>query len=155
MKIVISGLGEVPTTVKLVLDEEKPDVTYLICSDYQLEHVATYAGYEQPNETMVRAAAKRVGTKLVIKKCDVFDLEATCDAVGEILQQISMDDEIVINYAGGSAGVKLILGMTGVVLSKFMRAKIVYAIEYPGGLRIVEDQTKVLGNIFKRLYELV
>lgn len=66
-----------------------------------------------------------------------------------------MNDEVVINYAGGSAGVKLILGMTGVVLSKLMRAKIVYTIGYPGGLKIVEDQTKVLGNIFKRLYEFV
>lgn len=84
MKIAISGLGEVPTTVKLVLENEKPDVMYLICSDYQLEHVATYAGYERPNETVVRAAAKEAGTKLVIRKCDVLDLEATCDVVGKI-----------------------------------------------------------------------
>lgn len=39
MKIAIQGLGEVPNPVKLVLEEEKPDKSYVIASDYQLDYV--------------------------------------------------------------------------------------------------------------------
>jgi hypothetical protein len=55
------------------------------------------------------------------------------------------------NYAGGSADVKSVLGMTGVVLSRPMRTKIVCAIEYPGNVRMVEDRTEALRKIFRRL----
>jgi hypothetical protein len=155
MKVAIQGLGEVPTTVKLVLEKEKPDIMYVICSDYQLGVIATNAGYTERNEAVVRAAAKEAGTKLVIKRCNVFDVEEIGDVLGEILQEIKGADEIIVNYAGGSACLKVMLGITGVVLSRLMRARLLYAIEYPNDVKIVEDHTQALKEIFKQLYEFL
>jgi len=155
MKAAIQGLGEVPTTVELVLKEERPDVMYILCSDYQLKHVASDVGRSQPNETVVKAAAREAGAKLVIKKCDVFDPSSVGEALGGILEEIRDADEIIVNYSGGSAIVKLILGMVGVVLSRLVRTKIVYAIEYPEGVRVVEDHTEPLREVYRRLYEFV
>ncbi len=155
MKVAIQGLGEVPTTVKLVLEKEKPDIMYVICSAYQLGYIATNAGYTEPNEMVVKAAAKEAGTKLVIKKCNVFDVEAIGEVLGEILQEIKGADEIIVNYTGGSACLKVVLGVTGVVLSRLMRTKVLYAIGYPNDVKIVEDHTQALNEIFKRLYEFL
>ncbi len=153
MKVAIQGLGEVPTTVKLVLKEEKPDVMYVICSAYQLGYIATNAGYRAPNETVVKAAAKEAGTKLVIRRCNVFDIEAIGEVLGKILKEVKGADEIIVNYAGGSACLKVVLGITGVVLSRLVRTRVLYAIEYPNDVKIVEDHTQALKEIFKRLYE--
>jgi len=155
MKVAVQGLGEVPTTVKLVLKEEKPDIMYVICSDHQLKHVASNAGYGESNEAVVRAAARETGTKLVIMKCNVFDIEAIGETLGNILQEIKGADEIIVNYAGGSACLKAVLAITGVVLSRLVRTKVLYAIEYPNDVKIVEDHTQALKAIFKRLYEFL
>lgn len=152
VKVAIQGLGEVPTTVLLVLEQEKPQVTHVICSDYQMKHVAGYAGYDKPNEEEVREAAKKHGAEVVFHECDVFDPSA----VGEVLEKIlgGLDpkkDELVINYTGGTAVVRLLLGAMGVVVSLVMNAKVIYAIRYPKGLYISEDHTEVLRDIFHRL----
>ncbi len=86
MKIAVQGLGEIPTTIKLVLEKEKPDVTYILCSDYQLGYIASHAGYTEPNETVIKAAAEEIGAKLIFKKCDVFDPKSICEAIGQILR---------------------------------------------------------------------
>lgn len=45
MRIASQGLGEVPTTILPVLEKEKPEISHILCSEYQLNHVAKEAGY--------------------------------------------------------------------------------------------------------------
>jgi hypothetical protein len=152
MKIAVQGLGEVPTTIKLVLEKEKPNVTYILCSDYQLGYVASHAGYTESNEAVIRKAAEKVGARLVFKKCDVFDPKSICESIGQILREVKpKSDEVVVNYTGGTAVVRLLLGTTGVVLSKLMQTRVVYAIQYPNGVRISDDHTEALRDVFKQI----
>lgn len=149
MKVAIQGLGEVPTTIELVLKKEKPDVTYIICSDYQLKYVASDAGYKEPNKEVIERAAKKTKTEVKFQKCNVFKPKSVSGTIRQILGQIDHDeDEVVINYTGGSALVRVLLGATGVVLSSIMDARLVYAIKYPKGLTLQENHTKMLRDIF-------
>lgn len=152
MKVAIQGLGEVPTTVLLVLEQEKPDVAHVICSDYQLNYVAKDAGFDKTNEEVIKAKAKELGIELEFHVCDVFDPSSVGEDLGDILDKVDPKrDELVINYTGGTAVVRLLLGTMGVVLSSVMKAKVVYAVKYSGGLEISKDHTDVLKNIFERL----
>jgi homoserine dehydrogenase len=155
MKIAIQGLGEVPATIEFLLEREKPEVTYILCSDYQMNHVASSAGYEKSNKDVIESAAKKTKTKVIFQKCDVFDPRSIGEAFGKIIKEIKPEDEIIINYTGGSAAVKMLLGAAAVVLSKFMpRTRIVYALRYKGGIEKYVDHTDELREIFKQLYEL-
>lgn len=138
-----------------MLKEEKPDIMYVICSDHQLNHIASNVGYTKSNEAVVRVAAREAGTKLVIRKCNVFDIEAIGEALGKILQEIKGADEVFVNYAGGSACLKVVLAITGVVLSRMVRTKVLYAIEYPDDVKIIEDHTQALKEIYQRLYKFL
>jgi homoserine dehydrogenase len=152
MKVAIQGLGEVPTTVIYILERERPEVSHVVCSDYQLKFVCKVAGYDKPNEEVIKEAAEKLGTKLVFHSCDVFNPSAVGEELGKILDEVDPKrDELVINYTGGSAVVKLLFGVVGVVLSSVMKAKVVYAIKYPEGIELSEDHTGVLKDIFKRL----
>jgi hypothetical protein len=76
--------------------------------------------------------------------------------VGEVLGNIlstldSQRDEVIVNYTGGTAVVRLLLGTTGVVISNVMKAKVLYAIRYPESLEISEDHTEALRSIFEKL----
>lgn len=152
MKIAIQGLGEVPTTVLVVLEREKPEVSYIICSDYQLKHVAKDAGFDKSNEETIREKAEKLGCKVEFRVCDVFDPTSVGEILGEILAGLDpKKDEVVVNYTGGTAVVRLLLGTMGVVVSNIMKGRVIYAIKYPGGLDISRDHTEALKSIFERL----
>jgi len=149
MKVAIQGLGEVPTTIELVLKKEKPDVTYIICSDFQLAYVAAHAGYKKTNEKVVKDVAKETGTEVIFWKCDVFDPKSVSDAIRQILQKADIKkNEIIINYTGGSAVVRLLLGAIGIMLARFARVRLVYAIQYPKGMKFEANQTDLLMEVF-------
>jgi hypothetical protein len=150
MKIAIQGLGEVPTTIRLLLEKEKPDVSYIICSDYHLKYTASHrANYKEPNKKVIEAAAKRVKSKVVFHRCNAFNPKSVAKVIREILRGIDPSkDKVIINYTGGTAVVRLFLGATAVVLSALMKTKIVYAIEYPKGIKITKDHTKALRENF-------
>ncbi|MBS3815703.1 MAG: hypothetical protein KGY45_03980 [Hadesarchaea archaeon] len=155
MKIAIQGLGEVPTPVELVLDKEKPDKSYIVASEYQLNYVCERQGHEESNEEVIKAAAKEAGTELEIRKCDAFDLDEITDTVADILEEISEEaDEVLVNYTGGSANVRVILGLTGIVLTRVCPTKIMYAINYPEGPDVMDNQAEKLRDIYLRLNEL-
>ncbi len=149
MKIAIQGLGEVPTTIEIVLKKEKPDITYIVTSDYQLNLVAPHAGYKLSNREVIEKTARKVKTEVKFKKCDPFDPESVSKTIREILEEIDPEkDEVIVNYTGGSSLVRLLLGATGVVLPTVMKAKVLYAIKYPEGTEIMADHTRMLREIF-------
>jgi len=149
MKVAIQGLGEVPTTIELVLTKERPDITYILTSDFQLKYVASHAGYKKPNEAVIKEVGKKTDTKVVFKECDCFDPKSVVGTITEVLQEIEVEkDEIIINYTGGTAVVRLLLGATGFMLSGFANVRLVYAIRYPKGPTITADQTDVIKEVF-------
>lgn len=144
MKVLIQGLGEAPATIELALKKEKPDVTYILCSDYQLAHV--YKEYSKPNREVVQEAALKVRAKVIFRRCNVFDPESINNTIRAILKEIDpYDNEVIINYAGGSAPVRLFLGVLGVGLSRICpKTRVLYAIQYPKDVKLAEDQTEKL-----------
>jgi homoserine dehydrogenase len=152
MKVAIQGLGEVPTTLVYILERERPEVSHVVCSDYQLKFVCKAAGYDKHNEEIIKEAGEKLGIKIIFHLCDVFNPSAVGEELGKILDEVDPKrDELIINYTGGSAIVKLLLGVVGVVLSTVMKARVVYAIKYPEGIELSENHTDVLKDIFKRL----
>jgi len=147
-KIAISGLDENPTAEKVVLEKVKPELAYILCSDYLLEYVAKDAGYTEPNQAVIEKTAKSTGTKVEFKKCNVFDPKSVGEMMGGILRELKPEDEVSINYSEGSATVKLVLGATAVGLSKYMPSiQILYA-----DAAALLDHTKALKELFKLLY---
>ncbi|MEW5995632.1 MAG: hypothetical protein AB1476_04560 [Candidatus Hadarchaeota archaeon] len=153
MKVLIQGLGEVPATIEFALETEKPDVTHIICSEYQMKNISSGGGYTEPSQVVVENAAKKSNTKIVWETCDIFDVRSVGDAVARVFGQIKTGDEVIINYTGGAASVKLLLGASAVVLSRIMPIRIIYALRYKGGTEVFKDQTEDLKAIFKQLYE--
>jgi hypothetical protein len=153
VKVLIQSLGEVPATIELALEKEKPDITYIISSDYQLKEVASQHGYKKCNEEVIKKAAEKTGTKVVFQICDTLEPKSISEAIGKVIKQIKPDDDVTINYTGGTAGVKLLLGATAVVLSKILPLRIIYSVRYKGGIEIFKDQTDELRDIFKQLYD--
>lgn len=151
MKVLIQGLGEVPATIELALEEEKPDTTHIICSEYQASYVARKAGYKRSNKTVIEKAAKKANAKLVFHICDTFDPKSVSETFGEIVAEIGAGDNIVINYTGGTALVRLLLGAMGIYLSGAFPAKVVYSVRYRKGIKKFADQTEELKGIFKQL----
>jgi len=141
----------VPATIESLLRKEKPDVTYIVCSDYQLDYVAKEAGYTKPNKDVIADVAKETKTRVIIRKCDVFDPAGVAETVGNILREVKEKDEVIVNYTGGSAVVKLMLGVLGVALSSLVGSKVVYVVKYPSGFEVTADHTEVLKDIFKKL----
>ena len=153
VKVLIQSLGEVPATIELALEKEKPDITYIISSDYQLKEVASHHGYKKSNEEVIKKAAEKTHTKVVFQICDTLEPKSISEAIGKVIKQIKQDDDVTINYTGGTAGVKLLLGATAVVLSKILPLRIIYSVRYKGGIEIFKDQTEELRDIFKHLYD--
>jgi hypothetical protein len=155
MKVLIQGLGEVPATIEYALEREKPEVTYILCSDYQLKKTASYAGYTEPNEIVIRNAAEATSTKVVFKLCDIFDPASVCMTIAEVIREVKPTDEVVINYTGGAANVKLFLGSMGVALAKILNVRIIYALRYKDGIEVFKDQTEEIKKIFKHFSEYI
>jgi len=153
VKVLIQSLGEVPATIELALEKEKPDITYIICSDYQMKNVASSAGYKKSNEEVIKNAAEKTGTKVVFQICDTLEPKSISEAIGKVIKQIKPEDQVTINYTGGSAGVKLLLGATAVVLSRILPIRIIYSVRYRKGIEVFKVQTDELREIFKQLYD--
>jgi len=153
VKVLIQSLGEVPATIELALEKEKPDITYIISSDYQLKDVASKHGYKKSNEEIIKKAAEKTHTKVVFQICDTLDPKSISEAIGKVIKQIKPDDDVTINYTGGTAGVKLLLGATAVVLSKILPLRIIYSVRYKKGIEVFKVQTDELREIFKQLYD--
>jgi len=153
VKVLIQSLGEVPATIELALEKEKPDITYIICSDYQMKNVASSAGYKRSNEEVIKNAAEKTGTKVVFQMCDTLEPKSISKAIGDVIKQIKPEDQVTINYTGGSAGVKLLLGATAVVLSRILPIRIIYSVRYRKGIEVFKVQTDELREIFKQLYD--
>lgn len=144
MKVLIQGLGEAPATIELALKKVKPDVTYILCSDYQLAYV--HKGYSKPNREVVQEAARKANAKVIFRRCNIFDPESINNTIRGILKGINpYGDEVTINYAGGSAPVRLFLGVLGVGLSRICpKTRVLYAIHYPKDVKITANQTEKL-----------
>jgi hypothetical protein len=145
MKVLIQGLGEAPIPIELALEKEKPSVTYIICSDYQLSYI--HPKYTKSNWEVVTEAARKSKTELFFKRCDVFDPKAVRDCLIDILKKVDpYEDELIFNYTSGSAPVRLFLGIVGAQLSKFAKnVKILYTIHYGDeGVEIVDNHTAKL-----------
>jgi hypothetical protein len=148
MKLAIQGLGEVPTTVLLVLRREKPEVTHVICSDYQYKYVAKDAGFDTPNGRVIREAANKLGIKIVFHRCDAFDPSKVGEILGGIIDKLDPErDELIINYTGGTAVVRLLLGTLGILISAVVKTKLLYAIKYPDGVEILADHSQILREL--------
>lgn len=153
MKVLIQGLGEVPATVEFALEKENPDVTYVLCNEYLMNHVPSSGEYHEPSKAILERAAQKTNTKLVWQLCDIFDVKSVGDAVAKVFKEIKPTDEVIINYTGGAASVKLLLGASAVVLSRILPIRIIYSLRYKDGTEVFKDQTDDLKSIFKQLYE--
>jgi hypothetical protein len=152
MKVLIQSFGETPATVLSVLERERPEVSHVICSAYQLRSVAGWAGFNKPNEEVVRETAEKFGTRVIFHTCDVFDPSEVGDELRKILEGVDSEkDELVIDYTGETAVVGLLLGALGVVVSILMKAKVSYAIGPPEWLGLPKDPIDALRDIFQRL----
>jgi len=148
MKVLIQGLGEIPITAELALEKEKPDVAYVMCSDYQLMYV--HPDYQKSNKDVITETARKTKSKVVFKRCNVFDPKAVRDCLADILHRVDpAKDEVVVNYTGGSAPVRLFLGVFGVQLAKFSpKTKILYAISYKKeGVEFSDNHTEMLKEL--------
>lgn len=153
VKILIQSLGEVPATIEFAIEKEKPDVTHIICSEDLMKNIPSIAGYTESSQIVIERAAKKCGTKVVWEKCDIFDMRSVGDAIGKVVKEINPKDDVVINYTGGAASVKLLLGASAMALSKHVPIRIIYALRYKGGTEVFKDQTAELKTIFKQLYK--
>ncbi|MFN4132788.1 MAG: hypothetical protein ACK4GQ_00230 [Candidatus Hadarchaeales archaeon] len=147
MKVLIQGLGTSPIPIELTLKHEKPDVCYIICSDYQLN----YKNEERTNKEILTEAARKTKTNLIFKRCDVFDPRSIRNVLIEILRKIDLrKNELVFNYTSGSAPVRLFLGVFGASISKFAKkTKVIYSISYR------DDGVEVVNNHASKLRELL
>jgi hypothetical protein len=150
MKILIQGLGEVPATVEFALEKEKPDVTYILCSRYEMRNISKDAGYNKPSQTVIEQAAKRTKTRVEWVLCDIFNIEAISDTLFQIFKKIKRKDQVLVNYTGGAASVKLLLGMCAILLSKKLPIKIIYVLRYKAGTEIYLNQTEYLKEFLDR-----
>jgi hypothetical protein len=154
MKVLIQGLGEVPATVEFAIEKEKPDVTYIFCSQFQMRSTATSCGYKRPSKDVIERTAKRFKTKVVWRPCDIFDVKSIGEALTKTFKEIKPTDEVLVNYTGGAASVKLLLGVSAILLSRKIPIKIIYALRYKAGTEIYINQTDDLKEIFKRFQRL-
>jgi len=85
----------------------------------------------------------------------IFDPASMCATIAEVVRELKPTHDVVVNYTGGAANVKLFLGTTAVALSSFLRVKIIYALRYEDRIEVYKNQTEELKSIFKRLYEFL
>ncbi len=154
-KVAILTLGFHPRPLEHVMHEKKPDVCYVVTSENGLKHVAEEHGYNETNLVVLTAAAKKSKCKLQIFKCDAFDPESIGDSIGKVLEQLKPDDQVMINYSGGTQAMSLVLGSVAIVLSRIMEIQILYSTRSPGGKEKLLDHSKKLSELFHKLYEIV
>lgn len=148
-------LGLHPRPIEHIIEEKRPDVCYLVASEDGLKYTAREQGYEKPNLNVIRTAARKARCKLSIHYCDPFDPESIGDALGAVLERIKPEDEVIINYSGGTQVMSLVLGSVAIVLSRIMPIQILYSTARPGKREKILDHSRELRELFHRLYEIV
>ncbi len=154
-KVAILTLGLHPRPLEHILMTRRPGECHLVASEDGLRYVAREHGYTKPNSRVLREAARKARCKLYIYKCDPFDPESIGDALGKILERIKMDDEVTINYSGGTQAMSLVLGSVAIVLTRIMPVRVLYSTRFPGGKEKIYDHTQALKELFRKLYEIV
>jgi hypothetical protein len=154
MKVAILTLGFHPRPIEHILLSKKPHECHLIASEDGLRYTASEHGYTEQNSVVLKSVAKKVGCKLNIYRCDPFDPESIGDALSKIIKKIDLEDDLMINYSGGTQAMSLVLGSVAVILSRMMPVKVLYSTRMPGGKEKIYDHTRVLKEIFKKLYEI-
>jgi hypothetical protein len=155
MKVAILALGFHPRPLEHILLSQKPNECHLIASDDGLRHIASEHGYTKQNSVVLKSVAKRVRCKLNVYRCDLFNPESIGDALGKILKKIDLDDDVTINYSGGTQAMSLVLGSVAVILSNIMPVRILYSTRALGGKENIYDHTKMLKELFRKLDEIV
>lgn len=154
--MLIQGLGISPIPIELSLKHERPNVCYIICSDYQLRYAPAPGG--KTNKDILTEMARKTKTDLIFKRCDVFDPQSIRNVLAEILAKVDMEnDELVFNYTSGSAPVRLFVGAFGVGISRFAKkTKVVYSIDYPEeGVRIIKNHGPKLRELLPTEMDLL
>jgi hypothetical protein len=154
MKVLIQALGEVPATVQFAIEKERPDITYVLSSPYQMRNIAASCGYAEPSKVIIEKTAKRFKTKVVWQPCDPFDVKSVGEALVKVFKEIKPTDEVLVNYTGGAASVKLLLGVSAILRSRKLPTKIIYALRYKAGTEIYMNQTEDLKEVFNTLRKL-
>ncbi|MDI6884599.1 MAG: hypothetical protein QMD00_05710 [Hadesarchaea archaeon] len=153
MKIAILTLGLHPRPLERIMLTQRPKECHVVASEEGLRYTAKEHGYTKPNSTVLREAARRARTKLRVYKCDPFEPKSIGDALGKILERIKIDDEVTINYSGGTQAMSLVLGSVAIVLTRIMPVRVLYSTRFPGGKEKIYDHTQALKELFRRLYE--
>jgi len=155
MKVTILTLGFHPRPLEHILLSQKPNECHLIASDDGLKYIASEHGYTEQNSVVLKSVAKKVRCKLNVYRCDPFNPESIGDALSKILKKIDIDDDVTINYSGGTQAMSLVLGSIAVILSRIMPVRVLYSTRTPGGKEKIYDHTKVLKELFRKLDEIV
>lgn len=154
-KVAILTLGFHPRPLEHIITTKKPDVCHVVSSKEGMNYVADEHGYNRPNKVILREAAKKAKSKLKLHYCNPFDPEEIGGALGKILEKIDIDDEVLINYSGGTQAMSLVLGATAITLARLMPVKMVYSTRLPSGKEKIFDHTKSLADLFRRLNEIL
>ncbi len=155
MKVAIVTLGFHPRPVEHIMLIKRPDECHVIASVEGLRYTASEHGYKKPNSAVLKEAARRTRCRLFLHRCDPFDPESVGDALSEVLSRIKIDDEVIINYSGGTQAMSLVLGSVAIVLSRIMPIQVLYSIRTPSGEEKVLDHTRIIRELFRKLYDIV
>jgi hypothetical protein len=155
MKVAILTLGFHPRPLEHIILTQRPKECHVVTSEEGLSYIASERGYTKPNSTVLKEAARRVRCKLNLYRCDSFDPESIGDAISKILEKIKSDDEVTINYSGGTQAMSLVLGSVAVVLTRIMPVRVLYSTRSPGGKEKIFDHTQALRDFFHRLHDVV
>ncbi|HDI12779.1 MAG: hypothetical protein DRN83_02035 [Hadesarchaea archaeon] len=155
MKVAIMTLGFHPRPVEHIMLTKRPDECHVIASVEGLRYTASEHGYKKPNSAVLKKAAHRARCKLFFHRCDPFDPESVGDALSKVLDRIKIDDEVIINYSGGTQAMSLVLGSVAIVLSRMMPLQVLYSIRTPDGEEKILDHTEVIRELFRKLYDVV
>ncbi len=155
MKVAILTLGFHPRPVEHILFTEQPNVCHVIASEEGLNYVASEHGYIKPNSTVLKEAARRAHCKIRFYKCDPFDPESIGNALSRALAQINIDDEVIINYSGGTQAMSFVLGSVALVLTRIMPIRVLYSVRTSDGKEKIFDHTQTIRDLFRKLYDIV
>lgn len=155
MKIAILTLGFHPRPVEHIMSTQHLDECHVVASGEGLRYVASEHGYTKPNSAVLKEAARRARCKLLLYRCDPFDPESVGHALSKILVQIKIDDEVTINYSGGTQAMSLVLGSVALVLTRIMPVRVLYSVRTSKGKEKIFDHTQALRDLFRKLYDIV
>lgn len=155
MKVAILTLGFHPRPVEHIMLTQRPKECHVVASEDGLSYIASEHGYTKPNSTVLKETARRARCKLNLYRCDPFDPESIGDALSRILEKIKSDDEVTINYSGGTQAMSLVLGSVAILLTRIMPVRVLYSTRTAGGKEKILDHTQALRDLLRKLYEIV